>query len=328
MGLDAFIWVLFVGCLVLSFLLSGMEAGVFALSRVRVRQQMRAGRASAQLLHRYLEHPEHFLWTILVGNTVANFFILGWMLAVLVRALPGRWALVVAFYLAGFFLFYALFDLLPKLLFRRFPNRLCMALAGPFRLVHLMLVPLVAVVEGVSRTLLRLRGGHVFTGRVFGNREELRMVMQESGPALSSEEKQMINRVLDLQSHTVRQVMTPLSQAVTLPVGSTVADALRVARERSLNRIPVVETRDGQQRFSGLIAVSKLLYAAVPPESPAAPHIQPGLYLEEDARLEVALRRMQRSGQPLAIVLGPDHREAGLLSLQDILNLLFGKVSL
>src|SRR5216117_2909761 len=74
MGAESLIWVLLAACLAVSFLLSGMEAGVFALSRLRVRQQMRAGRRSARVLHDFLDHPENFLWTILVGNTVANFF--------------------------------------------------------------------------------------------------------------------------------------------------------------------------------------------------------------------------------------------------------------
>jgi putative hemolysin len=60
-------------CLLLSFLLSGMEAGVFALNRLRVRRLARAGKPSAKLLQRFLEKPEKFLWTILVGNTLANF---------------------------------------------------------------------------------------------------------------------------------------------------------------------------------------------------------------------------------------------------------------
>lgn len=50
-----------IGCLVLSFWLSGMEAGVLALSRLRIRQQMRAGRPSAKVLHQFLENPENFL---------------------------------------------------------------------------------------------------------------------------------------------------------------------------------------------------------------------------------------------------------------------------
>jgi len=57
-------------------------------------------------------------------------------------------------------------------------------------------------------------------------------------------------------------------------------------------------------------------------------HIKPALYLEEDLRLEIALRRMQRGGQRLAIVLGREGREIGLLSLQDVLKMIFGEVRL
>jgi CBS domain containing-hemolysin-like protein len=42
----------------------------------------------------------------------------------------------------------------------------------------------------------------------------------------------------------------------------------------------------------------------------------------------VALRRMQRSGQRLAVVLGRDRREIGIVTLQDILKLVFGEVNL
>ena len=45
-------------------------------------------------------------------------------------------------------------------------------------------------------------------------------------------------------------------------------------------------------------------------------------------RLEVALRRMQRSGQRLAIVLSRDRREIGIITLQDVLKVIFGEVSL
>jgi Mg2+/Co2+ transporter CorB len=74
-------------CLALSFVLSGMEAGVFALSRLRIRQQMRAGNASARVLHQFLENPENFFWTIVVGNTLVNFVVIGWFF----RCYMGRW---------------------------------------------------------------------------------------------------------------------------------------------------------------------------------------------------------------------------------------------
>src|SRR5215467_10800835 len=116
MGNNLLTWLIFAACLALSFILSGMEAGVFALSRLRVRQQMRAGRPSAKVLHDFLEHPENFLWTILVGNTVANFIILGWLIRILEQALGHRWVLFTLILTVIVFLFYTFFDLLPKML--------------------------------------------------------------------------------------------------------------------------------------------------------------------------------------------------------------------
>lgn len=316
-------------CLGLSFLLSGMEAGVFALSRVRVRQQMRAGRASARLLHSFLENPENFLWTILVGNTLVNFAVLGWLIAVLHGAWAQRPLVFVGVYVVAVFLFYALFDLLPKMLFRTYPNRLCLWAARPFRLVHLALRPLVALLEGASARLLRWTGGAAFTGRLFGNREELRQVMQESAQALSSEERAMINRVLDLQTLSVRQITTPLERAVTVEAQTPVNEVFRLARERGFSRFPVWEQRPEGRRIVGVLDVNRLLFLPkLDPGQAVAGHIQPAVFLEEDWRLETALRRLQRTGQRLAIVVGRDRQELGIVSLEDILKVIFGEVHL
>jgi len=329
MSQDFAIWIVFVLCLTVSFVLSGMEAGVFALSRLRIRQQMRAGQPSAKVLHDYLENPENFLWTILVGNTVANFFILGWLIAKLHEALGVHRVWFVVVFSAAVFLVYAFFDLLPKMLFRMYPNRLCVLLARPFRLIHLALRPLVALVETFSGGLLRWRGGKAFTAHLFGNREELRLVMQESAQAFSTEERTMINRVLDLQTLTVGQAMKPLEQAVVMTTMTPVSAALALCRERKFTRLPVWEERDGQQRIVGLLALNTLLYQpALDTSKPVGEYVKPALYLDEDLRLEVALRRLQRSGQRLAIVLGRDRREIGILALQDVLKGIFGEVSL
>src|ERR1035441_3281119 len=117
MNTNLLIWLIFAACLGPSFLLSGMEAGVFALNRLRVRRLARAGKPSAKLLQGFLENPERFLWTILVGNTLANFLILGWTLAKLHDWLPGQRGWGVGIFAVVVFLFYTFFDLLPKMLF-------------------------------------------------------------------------------------------------------------------------------------------------------------------------------------------------------------------
>ena len=322
------IWSMFAACLAVSFLLSGMEAGVFALSRLRIRQQARAGLAPAKVLFGFLEHPENFLWTILVGNTLANLLILGWLVIVLHEALRGSLAWFLPLYGLAVFLFYAFFDLLPKLLFRSYPNRLCLRLARPFRFIHGLLGPLVAIVESVSGLLLRLRGGQAFTGRLFGNREELRQVMQESSQTLSTEERAMINRVLELQNLTVRQIMRPMAEVATVTASTPIGEALALCRQRHFTRLPVWEERDGRRRISGVISLNTVLYQpGVDPAKPAAEFVRPAVFLAEDLRLELALGQMQRSGQRLAVVLGPGNRETGIITLDDTLKTIVGEVT-
>jgi putative hemolysin len=326
---EILIWLMFAACLALSFMLSGMEAGVFALSRLRIRRQMRAGRRSARLLHGYLENPENFLWTILVGNTLANFIILGMIIVELFEWLRDRPIAFAALYLVIVFFFYTCFDLLPKMLFRNHPNRLCLMVAPFFRFIHLTLRPLVWLGEGVSGLLLHWTGGRAFTGHLFGNREELRFVMQESGQAFTTEERAMINRVLDLQSLTVQLITKPLDLAVMVNMSTPAGEVLAVSRERRATRLPVWEPLAGGRRIAGLVSIDNLLYQpGLDPSKPVADYVRPALYLDVDTRLEVALRRMQRSGQRLAVVLNRDQREIGIVSLQDILNIIFGEVSL
>jgi CBS domain containing-hemolysin-like protein len=329
MNNDILTWILLALCLCASFLLSGMESGVFALSRLHVRRLARAGKPSAKLLHGFLERPENFLWTILVGNTLANFLILGWTLLKLHEWFLGHNVWIATAFAAAVFLFYALFDLLPKMFFRAHPNQLCLAAAPVFRLVRIVLSPLVAMVEGISQMALRLTGGRAFTGRLFGSREEMRSVMQESAQSLTSDERAMINRVLDLQNFTVHQIATPLAQTVTVEVQTPLGDAFRLGRERRLWRLPVRETRDGHPRIAGLLALGPLLFRDdLDLQKPAAAHLTPALFVDENMRLEIALRLMQRAGHRLAIVLARNGEETAVVSLEDILKVMFGEMKL
>ena len=316
-------------CLMLSFLLSGMESGVFALNRLRVRRLARTGAVEAQILHGFLEQPEKFLWTILLGNTLVNFLILGWVIAKLHEWFAGHTALIIALFTAVVFLFYAFFDLLPKMLFRAYPNRLCLSSAKVFRFVHRALAPLVFLVESISQFFLRRRGSRVFTGRLFGNREEMRAVMAEAAQALTSEEHAMVNRVLDLQHFTVAQITIPLAKTFLVEVNSPLRDAVKIAQGKNLTRLPVFEKRDGKKRIAGMLDVGALLYLEkLPAGKSAGEFMSPALFLDDSTRLEIALRRMQRAGQRLAIVLARDGGEAGVVALEDILKLMFGEVKL
>lgn len=315
--------------LALSFLFSGMESGVFALNRLRIRQLMRAGNRRATVLHGFLQNSENFLWTIFVGNTIANFTIFTLSVLALHHWLKAWPIAQLLAFIVTVFLFFIFFELLPKMLFRLFPNRLCLLLAQPFRFIHIVLRPLVALAAWFSRQLLYWTGGRTFTGRLFGTREELLFVMQESSSNLSTDEKTMINRVLDLQNLTVSQITVSLADTVTVATDMPMEQVLKICRERNLTRLPVMRKEAAHERVVGVLSLKKLLYLDdLDLAKTAGDYVNPALYLRDNLRLEEALRRMQRSGRRLAVVLDRDQREIGIISLQDILKTIFGEVSL
>jgi CBS domain containing-hemolysin-like protein len=310
--------------LLLASLFSGMEAGMLALSRLRVRRLVRLNNPNAVRLQGFLDRPEDFLWTLLVGNTAANFLAVTLMMLALQRLWETQQFLFWLLFLAGGLLFYIVCELLPKMLFQMFPNRLCLLLARPFGWIHLLLRPAVWLLRGLSALLRLWIGGRAFTGHLFFNRDELRQVMHESGQGLTSEERVMIDRVLDLQNVPIRAVASRIDEAMIITTTTPVADVIALFRKRQVGRLPVWERVDGRRRVAGIVNVNELLYLPVGERlRPAAHYLKPALFLDESVRLEAALRQMQRSGQRVAVVLDREKNECGVVGLRDILQIIF-----
>jgi putative hemolysin len=313
----------------LSFLFSGMESGVLALSALRIRQLRRTGHTGARVLQTYLDDPEDFLWTILVGNTVANLTAVS-LLAILLYRWLGRYpGLCLTAFILGVFCFYVVCELLPKVVFRAFPNRLCMFFAGFFRYIHIVLKPLVAIVSWISQVMLVWTGGRPFTGKVFGNRDELRFATSESAQGFTQEERTMINRVLDLQSLSVRQIATPLSRSPSVRAETPIREVLAICRDLHYSHL-VVWNNDGKRdRVIGVLSIASIIYNPnLDPNKNARDHVQPALFIDEQMRLEDAFRKMQRAGKLLAILVGPDQVEGGIVTMEDVLTAIFGEVRL
>src|SRR5437899_2645947 len=188
--------------------------------------------------------------------------------------------------------------------------------------------PLIALVMALSFALSFFMSG--MEAGVFAlSRLRIRPVMQESAQAFTSEERAMINRVLDLQHLSVGQIAVPLVKAVTVTSQTPMSDVLRLCRERNLTRLPVWQNGGDRRRVAGVVSLKTLLYQSdLDVSRTAGDYVKSALYLNDETRVEEALRRMQRSGQRLGIVLGRDQRELGVVSLHDILKFIFGEVSL
>ena len=159
--------------------------------------------SQGKILFNYYREPERFFWTILVGNTLANAAIITLLVTLLNQHQAKGWFWVA--FLFGVLVLFIVCDLLPKTLFRTYPNRLCLALAGPFRTLQMMLSPLVAIFHGLLGDAFKGATGQPLANRLFRNRDEFREMMQVEAKGLTDDERVMINRVLDLNERTLDQ---------------------------------------------------------------------------------------------------------------------------
>jgi CBS domain containing-hemolysin-like protein len=240
-------WTLAAICLTVSFIFSGVEAGILSVNRVRLRHRVKQKDRAALVLDRLLAQPERLLITVLVVTNLMNVFAITLVVEGLVRIFALKGYLIA---LAVFLPIYLLgVELLPKSFFRRFPYRALAMLAGPLRLADIVLTPMHRIGEGISR----LVGGRESPSqKLFVAREDFKYLTIETERAgsLTPVERKMIHGVVDFRSLTARDVMLPVDQVRSIAGRSELTGLIREASTSGIDRWPVKNENGG---FSGIV---------------------------------------------------------------------------
>jgi tellurite resistance protein TerC len=137
----------------------------------------------------------------------------------------------------------------------------------------------------------------------------------------------LIENIIDLGDLRVRNAMCPLAQVQVIRLERPWEENLHLMRTTRFSRYPVVE-RAGDKP-SGVIHV-KHLFAADPTGAIDNDSIRrlarPGLEMSEDLPLEEALARFQRRFDQMAIVLDTRGEWTGIITIEDVLEELVGKI--
>lgn len=232
------IWLAIAACVLVSFIFSGVEAGILSVNRVRLKHHLKLGNRAARKLNRLLARPDRLLITVIVVTNLANIFALtlttqalaetygsmGYVIAGLV-ALP--------IYLLGV-------ELLPKALFRRFPYRALALLAGPLELADLLLTPLHFVGEILFRTVFGRRPAE--RTKLFAAREDFKYltIQSEHEGTLTPDERQMIHNVVDFRSIVAKDVMVPMQNVQAIHARSSVSELIARSTGTHIDRWPVL----------------------------------------------------------------------------------------
>ena len=312
-------------CLLASFLYAGIEGGLLSLNRARLRSRAHQGERGAVRLARLLGHPGRLLATVLLVTNFADVAALVLITDAFVHGFGMRGyllagALMLPVYLLGL-------QLLPKSLFRRFPYRALVTLAGLLELTGRLLGPLLTVGRWLlGRTLLPpLPAMNQGARGLFAAREEFKTLAAEGERtgALTPSEHGMIDNVIDFSALTADRLLDPVPpEGFRLEAGAghggpRVGDLLAFARERGLDYLPVM---DAAGELTALLDVFALLLERNPQRDAAVFLRRPPLVVAPgDAALRV-LRRLRAVRLGAAVVRDANGRFVGIVRTSTLLQ--------
>jgi len=320
-------WYLFLMllCLVGEAFFAGTESGVLCVNRVRLMHFVRNGMKPAKILASYLDNMQHFVVTVLVGCNLSNVILSTLSASVAHILFPGHawlqvlWACVVVCMV----LFFS--EYLPKLFFTTRPLRRTLLVMDAFRVMDWLLYPVTRLVFVLtSRFVPKVAEGQ----QALLTREFIQEVVSDpkDGAQISPMERLMINRVLDLQSQTAAQVMTPLAQVIFVTEDEPVTECLGAVRKRDYHgRLPVFSA-DGK-RCVGVFTVLDVF--STRPSSKRAlvgAFMRPPLFVSADMKADDLLPLMRRKRQHMAVVRDAGGGMLGIITEETILNMLTGNL--
>ena len=305
-------WFLLFFCLGASFFVSGTEAGILSLHRLRLRRLARRKDRAAIQLQQLLEQPARLLVTALVITSLLNIAALVLLVNILVSWFS--WAGYFLTLILALPLFLLVAEFLPQAIFRRLAYKELASLAIPLDLVAKILTPAIYVGSVIAKTFLGLKRPR----EIFVAREDLKYVTSEIERMgiLSSIERQMIHNVVDFRSVKVRDVMVAISNVVTVLPETTIEQLIEVSRRSQFDRYPVVDARG---KIVGMVSVFDLV---VDQSSISAvrDYIRRILTVRSDDQASIVLRRLRAAPSSLAAVVDEQGNTIGIVSVEDLLN--------
>lgn len=219
-------------------------------------------------------------------------------------------------------------ELLPKTVALRYPERLAMATLLPMRVSLLLFKPMILLFNGTAFAVMRLLRLHADHNHMHVHSpEELEGLFRESaaGGLIDIDERDMLSGALSVSDRTVREVMTPRTRLATVAASETVGAALARIVDAPYSRFPV--TGSSSEEIVGIIHV-RPLFAAYErdPMATVGSVAQPPLVVAEMMPVPRLWQTLRDNGRRTAMVINEYGSIAGMVTLEDALEEVFGEM--
>ncbi len=339
---------IFLNLFIIAFLLFAngfFVASEFAMVKVRktrIEQLVKEGNGVAKIALEAIKDLDKFIAAVQLGITISSIG-LGWVgestLARIIEPifefLPGAGQTIathtvsvsIAFALITF-MHVVIGELLPKSIALEYTEKTALIVAKPMQMITFVFNPFIWILNGFGNWLLNLfKIPHSHKASLVHSTEELDMLVNASynGGVLNETEKDMLHNVFKFSDLNAKQVMIPRTDMVCIPKDMPIEELNALAAENQYTRYPVYE--EDIDHIIGLVHVKDLFSLSIKDEiCPVEKILRPILMVPETITMDnLVLEFKKRKGQ-MAIVVDEFGGTSGLITVEDVLEEIFGEV--
>ncbi len=323
----------------------GAEFALVRSRRTRLEAMIRSGDRLARFALRAASNISLILSASQLGVTLASLG-LGWVAAAVIgeifadlfASLPFAIEISTRLTLGAFVAFvvvsylHVVFgELTPKAAALNHPEVLAKWLAPPLLLFAWLTTPFTYVLNKSAHLILRALGQKApGWEEAVHSPDEIRLLVEQSqeGGQMHAHDADLIDAVFEFSEKNAREVMTPRTELVALPVEATLSEVLAIVQESGLSRYPVYD--ESIDNIIGVVLAKDLLKVLAPRTNMDAfdlPSIMRPVHVIPGSReVEEVLADFKRLKEHMAIVLDEYGGTAGVVTMEDLLEEIVGEI--
>jgi len=319
--------------LIFSAFFSGMEIAFISSNKLRVEVDKKQGLFGSRIVTLLVNHPGKFLTTMLLGNNVA-LVIYGIKMAQILEPLITNYlqssVLILTIQtIISTLIILITAEFLPKVVFRSIPNYTLNIFSIPVSIFYFLLYPITSAITKFSVSIINKfhkndANSEISTKQVFGKVDLVHMI-NESQEKKSLDKTQdndlkLFKNALEFSSVKVRDCMVPRTEIAALEVGSTIDEFRQMFIETGFSKILIYE--DNIDNMIGYIT-SKSMFRNIKSIRSQVIEIS---FVPETMAANMLLEKFIHEKKNLAIVVDEFGGLSGMLTIEDIIEEIFGEI--
>lgn len=308
--------------LFLSAVFSAVETAMFSLSRSKIRALVAENKKGAQTLLNVKSKPHRLLIIILIGSNLVNIFTASFSTLIAIKLFGNQGVGIATGVVTLLILIFG--DIVPKSFAIQNAEKVALLMAKPIQTLGLILFPIVYLFEGITNLVTKLSGDK----KIAFTEAEIRSVIsmgKEEG-LLDKEASERLHSVLDFETITVKQIMTPQAQVLSFNAELTIDEFLDSVLDSPFDNYPLYEGSQG--KIVGILDVIDVLREVKADNRKAKLKdiMGPTFFVVEDTRIDLILTQLKFKDSSMGIVTNKDGNMEGVITSQDVVEEIVGEI--